>query len=271
MKNEGILKSNQTKGWRMGLKNLLDREMGKWWQTSRWCTQTLVWGLITNGVLGLLLFLLPFLTATFEGINQAELADIPDGTTAFFSLAGIAMPIGVVVLVQGSIITEKELGTAEWVLSKPVSRSAFVLSKLIAHSLGFFITYVVFQTSIAYVIISNSQGSPQTLLGFIKGAGILTLILFFYLTLTLMMEVLVDSRGIVLGVTLGAALGGALLVNLFPFFALITPFAMPNLIPLIVMETTLPEYLIWLPFFCTFIMCLIFITISLWRFNKKSL
>jgi ABC-2 type transport system permease protein len=265
------LQVNQAQGWRLGLKNLLSRENSKWWGTSRWWTQSLIWALITNGVLLLLLFLLPFITATFEGVNPDDLEDIPDGITAFFSLAGISMPIGVVILLQGSIIDEKALGTAEWVLSKPVSRTAFVVSKLVAHTIGILVTYVLLQSTIAYGLISLNQNKLISLGGFIKGAGLLALLLFFYLALTLMLEVLFDKRGTVLGVALGAALGSALLVNLFPGLAFITPFAFPNMIPAIVQGLVPINFQILLPLISTFVMSLIFLAVAIWRFNNKAL
>ena len=271
MKAKSTLHNNQTRGWWMGLRNLLRRENGKWWGTSRWWIQTLVWGVITNGILLLLLFLLPFIQATFEGVDPADLEEIPDGITAFFSLAGIAMPIGVVILVQGSIISERELGTAEWVLSKPVSRSAFVLAKLFAHSLGILITFIIIQSLIAFGLVTFSQGTPPPLLRFLTGVALLSLLLFFYLSLTLMMEVLASSRGLVLGVSLGTALGGALLVNLFPGLALITPFAFPNLIPVVVQGIALPGTPLWMPIMFTALLSIGFIAVSLWQFNRKAL
>lgn len=271
METKTSLQLNQGRGWRLGLKNLLSRENGKWWRTSRWWTQSLVWTLITNGVILLLLFLLPLITSTFEGVNPEDLEDIPDGVTAFFSLAGISMPIGVVILLQGSIIDEKALGTAEWVLSKPVSRTAFVVSKLIANAFGILITYVLLQSAIAFGLISLNQNRLISVSGFIKGASLLALLLFFYLTLTVMLEVLFDKRGTVLGVALGAALGGALLVNLFPGLAFITPFAFPNMIPVIVQGLAPIDFQILLPLISTFVMSLIFITVAIWRFNHKAL
>jgi len=271
MKTELTLHQTQTRGWKMGLKNLLSRENNKWWGTSRWWIQTLVWGVITNGILLLLLFLLPFVQATFEGVDPADLEEIPDGITAFFSLAGIAMPIGVVILVQGAIISERELGTAEWVLSKPVSRSAFVLAKLFAHSLGILVTFIIIQSLIAFGLVTFSQGAPPPLLQFLTGVVLLALLLFFYLTLTLMMEVLANSRGLVLGVSLGTALGGALLVNLFPGLALVTPFAFPNMIPVIVQGMVPPGVPLWMPIVSTALLGLGFVAVTLWQFNKKAL
>jgi ABC-2 type transport system permease protein len=271
MKADMTLKPNRTRGWRLGLGNLLSRENRKWWGTSRWWVQTLVWALITNGVLVLLLFLTPFVAENFKDVDASELSSLPGGVEAFFSLAGLALPIGVIVLVQGSIITEKELGTAEWVLSKPVSRTAFFLAKFLAHSLGILMTLVIFQSALAYGLIWIKEGVPLPPLGFLRGAGVLGLTLLFYLSLTLMLEVLSDRRGMVLGIALGNALGGMLLVNLFPGLSLVTPFALANLAPLIVNGGAPAGLPVWMPLTATGLFSLIFIIIALRRFNKKPL
>jgi hypothetical protein len=40
---------------------------------------------------------------------------------------------GVIVLGQGLLVSERELGVIEWLLTKPVPRAAYVLAKLIAN------------------------------------------------------------------------------------------------------------------------------------------
>ena len=51
----------------------------------------------------------------------------------FFSLGGgLVIAIGVIILSQDLIIDEKQTGLAEWLLSKPVQRKAYVLAKLCA-------------------------------------------------------------------------------------------------------------------------------------------
>lgn len=271
MKAESTLKRSQSRGWQMGLRNLLSRENNTWWKTSRWWVQTLVWGLIINGILILLLFLMPLVVRTFEGVDQSQLAELPGGLEIFFSMAGIALPIGVVILVQGSVITEKERGTAEWVLSKPASRTAFILSKLIAHGFGILATMIIFQSGLAYGLIWLNQGSPLPVWLFLKGVGILVIMVLFYLNLTMMMEVLADKRGVVLGVSLGTALGGALLVQIIPGLAFITPFALPNMAPLVALGSMPAGFPVWLPVTGTAVMSLAFAAIALVKFNRKPL
>jgi ABC-2 type transport system permease protein len=271
MKTETSLTIDQTRGWRLGLRNLLSRENSKWWKTSRWWIQTVVWGLITNGILVLLLFLMPLMVDLFPNVDQSQLNSLPGGVEMFFSMAGLAFPIGVVILVQGSIINEKEWGTAEWILSKPVSRTAFILSKFLSHALGILITLILFQSAFAYVLIWLNQGAPIPPWQFLKGVGVLIIMLLFYLSLVLMMEVLSDKRGTVLAVGLGSALGGMLLVQLFPFLVYITPFALANLAPMIVLGSSTANIPVWLPVISTLIMSVVFLTIAIKQFNQKAL
>ena len=188
----------------------------------------------------------------------------------FFSLAGLAFPIGVVILVQGSVVDEKALGTAEWILSKPVSRSAFILAKFFGHALGILITMVLFQAAVADGLIWLNQGSPLPFWDYLKGVGILTVMLFFYLTLILMMEVFSDKRTTVLAVGLGSALGGMLLVQFLPFLAYITPFALGNLAPLVVLGSPVNNFSVWLPILSTATLGVVFLVAAIRRFNQKG-
>lgn len=271
MKNDNGLVVNHTKGWRLGLGNLLGHENSKWWGTSRWWIQTLVWGLIINGLLVLLLFVIPFIAETFDEMQQSELSNLPDGASAFFSFAGFALPIGVVILIQGTITQEKELGTIDWILSKPVSRTAYLLSKFISQTFGIFVTLIIFQSLLAFLLISIKGGASLSLANYLSGTAILFLELFFYITLTLMLEVISNSRGTVLGVSLGSALGGAVLVNLFPGLGLVTPFALPSLIGAIVTNNVPSDFPVWLPLIGSTILSLIFLSIGIWQVNQKEL
>ena len=58
-------------------------------------------------------------------------------------MGATAIGIGVIVTVQGAIVGEKELGTAAWVISKPVSRASFIVAKLVGHGVGFLVTALV--------------------------------------------------------------------------------------------------------------------------------
>ena len=124
-----------------------------------------------------------------------------------FELGGMALAIGTIVLVQDAIIGERQLGVTEWLLSKPVSRPAYVLSKLLAHGLGVLVILVGLQGAIGYGLLSLVMGEPLPLLPYLVGMAGLAVHTLFYLTLTLMLGVLTTNRNTLLGVSLGV-IGG---------------------------------------------------------------
>jgi len=63
----------------------------------------------------------------------------------------MALPIVAIIIAQDAIIGERQSGTAAWVLSKPVSRPAFILSKLVAGAIGLLVTGIVIQGVVAYI------------------------------------------------------------------------------------------------------------------------
>ena len=130
MPNDSELIPVREVGWRRGLSNLLDNEFGRWWRTRRWWTQALMWA----GIIGFLLGAL-----VLRG-NEEDRA----GSILFYGIIASIIPsIAVIIMMQSALIGEKHNGTAAWVLSKPVARTAFILAKLVANSLTVLVTLVV--------------------------------------------------------------------------------------------------------------------------------
>ena len=115
-------------GWRRGFANLLGNENRMWWGTRKWMVHLLLWLVVLNG-----LILLIGLTDAEDVNNPFKLYETL--TQVLFQVGMFATAIGVVTTAQGAIVREKQLGTAAWVLSKTVSRSAFVLAKFVAYAL----------------------------------------------------------------------------------------------------------------------------------------
>ena len=118
------------RGWRGGLSNLMRAEFNRWFKTRLWWSQALLWSLVIGGIL------LPILQSTdISGISEPPL---------MFSLfAGLFTTIAAVIIMQDALVGEKETGTAAWVLSKPASRPAFFLSKLLPNMLGTLISMLI--------------------------------------------------------------------------------------------------------------------------------
>lgn len=182
-------------GWRSGLSNLMRAAFGSWWRTPAWIIQSLIWTAVINGSLAAFIW-----------------GESPD-TVSVFTLYGVMSmfaAIAVVIVMQEEIVGEKRSGTAAWLLSKPVSRSAFVLAKIVPNAIGVVATMIAIPSTVLYLQLLAS-GMDVALGRFVLGALIATLNLMFYLTLTLMLGTLFESGGPVIGISLAFAFGQQLI------------------------------------------------------------
>lgn len=244
-----------------GFGPLLGKENRAWWGTRRWLIQAALWLVVVNGLLAMVLFIMPHIV---PADSMAGTDPLQSGLQALFGVGGMALAIGMIVLAQDAIIGERGSGTAEWLLSKPVSRTAFWLSKLAAHAIGALIILILFQGTVAFLQLSAV--AYPSLLNFLPALGVLALHTLFYLVLTLMLGVVVNNRTLVLGVTLGTLLSGNLLLNIEPLIY-ITPWALPNVASAVAMGTPLPTGLL-VPIAVTAIWCVLFTAIALWRIER---
>jgi ABC-2 type transport system permease protein len=254
-------------GWRTGLANLLRKEGRAWWRSRRWLVQGLLWAVVVNGFVAFALFLVPLMAEITGAAEAREMDPLASGVQALFQIGTMALAAGAIVLVQDAIIGERQLGVTEWLLSKPLSRSAYVLSKLLAHGLGILVILVGLQGAIAYSLLSLAGGEPFPLTPYLVGMLGLALHTLFYLALTLMMGVLTDSRNILLGVSLGTLLGGLLIAGLLGNFAMLTPWSLVAALPATVSGAPLPMP-IWLPIGVTAALSLLFVAVALCKFRS---
>jgi len=194
----------------------------------------------------------------------------------FEPVAAYFQTLGVIVIMQGVLVGEKRDGTAAWVMSKPASRPAFILSKLIGNSLGMLATMVGLSGAIAYIFFSTAPGGAPDPISFLTALGVIFLSHLFYLTLTLMLGTLFKGYGPIIGVNLGLLLFSEMLISrvavlrymlpmplLFRIFngqdsALLTALngqALDPYIPLLVIVG---------------LECILFTLISLWRFSREE-
>jgi ABC-2 type transport system permease protein len=145
------------------------------------------------------------------------LGDSPSGIlnmslTMFFQISFLAVLIGGLILAHDSILKERELGTAAWLLSKPLSRKALVLSKLIAHVVGLLVIVILVQAVIAYVLISIGYGGLVSIVPFFSGVGILGDYGLFYMVLALALGAFTLSRSATLGLSIVMGIVGNVLI-----------------------------------------------------------
>ncbi|MBZ0292132.1 MAG: ABC transporter permease [Anaerolineae bacterium] len=257
-------------GWRRGFANLLRHENAIWWRSRRWWLNILIWLVLINGMLLAML--------STSGEETSALQRTPEqvaveARTVFVVMAGMFGTIGVVIAIQGSIIDEKKSGTAAWIMSKPVSRPAFILAKLVANVLAFFVIMLLVQGLIAYLQLSLYSGSPPALMPFVSGMALLGLHMLFYLTLTLMLGTLFSDRGPVIGIPIGILFAAMFLMSYLGDLALLTPWM---IIPSgsfqgIAIEVMLgqPLYSV-VPLVATAVWSIVFVAVALWRFQREE-
>lgn len=271
-----ILQPVQSKGWLTGFGNLLSRESGKWWRTRRWWTQALIWLVILNGFVAFGLFMMPGVMEQAAAVSGEPMPTTDelyaDVWMAFFGLATLALPLGVVILVQNQVLGEKQSGAAAWILSKPASRHAFLLAKLAADAAGILLIMVLLQGAVAYVQFTRVM--PVNLADFILALVLVALLALFYLAFTLMMSVLASSTEWVLGASLGMLLGGSLLkdflANVAGDLVLFTPWTLTGTINAVAMGDPVPGQL-WIPVAATIVWALVCLAVAFWAFRRQEL
>jgi len=260
-----LLRPVTAEGWRGGLGNLLRKEFGQWWHTNLWWIQIIIWLALLNSIATILM-----VQATRPGDGTTNVQ--PQEALQTFLLMGSAViGIGVITTVQSAIVGEKQSGTAAWVMSKPASRQAFILSKATAHGFGFGVTAIIVP---AVVFIAESNWLfhvPVSLVPFLAGLSLIALNMLFFLALTLMLGTLFDSRGPITGIGIAVVLAGMFFKGMLPPIVLnLTPWLVGDIAAGIALDLPLPEN--WfVPVVVTAAWTLFFMVMALWRFSREEL
>lgn len=257
-----------------GFSNLFLKENRAWWNTRRWWINAILWPVILCGLMSNILFV----PTIAQLAPEAEVANaggvtayiLQMGISVFFEFGLTVIAIGMVILAQDLVIGEKLNGTAEWLLSKPITRSSYILSKLAATLIAGGILIIGIPCIIAYGLLSLRTGELYVLTDFLAGVGILAIHTLFYLTLTLMLGTLFNKRGPVLAIALGSIMGGNVLASLLKPLIHITPWILPKMASLTASGQPIPSEIGYLPLIATGLWCLLFIYIALKAFEKTE-
>jgi len=269
--------------WLGGFTNLWGKENHRWWGTRYWLVQLIIWMFIINGIT-FFIYRTPVEemygpdSGEASETEQAELQMMQQhpellGLIPFMRLAGLGMVIGVLVIAQGAIIREKQSGTAAWVLSKPVSRTAFVLSKLAGLGLGIFGVMCVLIGAILYVQIWLTTGVQIPVLHFAAMFSLVFLDLFFYLTLSIMLGTIFNSRGALIGIPLILLFTYMIIPNLPVWLMEVMPWNLldnlnqPALALSVVQGQPIQSFS---PLIATVLWCTSFIGVAIWRFHREE-
>lgn len=272
MASNGSLIPTKDRTWFFGFGNMFYKQNHQWWGTRSWLVQFLVWTAFINGML--LYFILQALNIAHGGANASiKAAAFEEGLMIYIIFGGLMAAAGVAVKAQDALIGEKRSGTAAWVLSKPISRNAFVLAKLAADMIGILVTMVISQGVIASLIFKLTTGISYPILNWMAGIGLVGLSLVFFLCLTYMLGAVSNSRALTIGVPLvlvfGAqfATGVAFLVKIMPWNLVLDMRGNPALAIAVIKGQPLATTT---PILSTAVMSVLFILVALWRFRREE-
>ena len=182
------LKQVTSRGFLSGLGNLVRMENGRWIETHRWITNSVIYLSIFQG------FIFAFiLSGSYKQYSGT-------GLNLFVQMAQFIPPIGAVVMLQNEVIKEKELGTMAWLLTSPVTRSAVIVAKYLVNIHWVLAVLVVIQWSFSWLVFPSFNQSLPAIEVFIASMGVNMLYTLFYICLTIMIGCFGKIRGAVVGV-----------------------------------------------------------------------
>ncbi len=245
-----------------GLWNKAREENGRWWHTRRWLIQTGLWLLIINGITFTAYFQLKGDPVTY---SWGEIMGI------FTGLMGWMVAFGVIVLTQSDIVEEKQTGTAEWVLSAPLSRASFIISKVLVNFAWLLVIVVVLQ-GVVFSVAMNAIGAGT--IGWSNlflGLGLQGLALAFWLCLSIMLGTFFRSRSPVIGVPLVFLFLQSFIPRMFGSLSdsvsLVLPARLPEYSTDALTGAALPSFV---PVVTVGVLCIVFLAVAIVRFGREE-
>ncbi len=269
MDSTSALELVRARGWRSGLGNMFSRESRVWWGTRFGIWQVLIWLVTINGLMAIIIS-----TAT-EGLGEGNDA-LFSTLEPFFGITAWFTSIGIIIIAQGAIVGEKRSGTAEWLLSGPVSRSAFLLGKMIPIGLGGLVTMIALPGLVSYLeftFLPTTSNAALPAAQFVAALGVVALQLMFYLALTVMLGTFFSSRGPVIGIAMAMFLCSLFLPDLldlaFDSDALInlTPWPLTDTATDIARGASVSSVV---PIIATAVWLAVLTAIGIWRFRREE-
>jgi ABC-2 type transport system permease protein len=242
-----------------GFWNKFREENRRWYATRKWLTQSVVWLVLINGIIAL------------SVVQSSEPLQQPALLSLFAGLMGWMVAFGVIILTQGDVVEEKTSGTAEWVLSAPLTREAFITSKLLVNMAWLFGIIVVLQGIIFNIIMVTLgfQMVPWINLGI--GLALQGLHLIFWVSLSIMLGSIFQGRNPVIGIPLIFLFVQRLIPEVLGQFGssiqLVLPMNLTDYSGVLLVGGTLPSMV---PVEATVLATLIFVVLAVWRFRREE-
>jgi len=264
----GEFQTVREKGWRRGLGNLLQGEYSAWFKSSKWWKHLAMWFSIINVMMIILII------ANSKIVQEG--GEMPDPIFMYGIFGGMFVAFGVMVIMQRVLIGEKHAGTAAWVLSKPVTRTAFVTSRLIVNSIAILLTSVIVPGVIFYITLGLSATGWLSPLGYIVGLLMISLHTFFWIALVWMMGTLFESSAMAIGIPMALYFVLWMGSGTFPWLVYVSPLLLsfspaPEQMNALSVSFMLGEPVFsWIPLIVTAAYCVIFVAVAILRFNRQE-
>jgi ABC-2 type transport system permease protein len=247
-----------------GFRNMLRIENSRWWNRRNILKQSLVWLASVSFIVAM-----PILVAPMVDDSPAMLVE--EGVEIFVRVFSMVLAIGSVILLQGSLVGEKQSGTAAWILSNPISRPSYVLSKLVANTGGIMSVGIILQGAVGYLLLSYVNGAALPIASYVTAMGLLALFTLFYISFTLMLGSFFSTRGPILGIALMFSFSqdylGQMIESVIKGFTSILPNRLFEAAMATMLGNPLPSIV---PLASTLIFIVLFIGLAIWRFEKTE-
>jgi ABC-2 type transport system permease protein len=242
--------------WNRGLGNLLKNDLKMMFTKGKWYIQMLWVLLMTNGIFTIILY--------EEGPTEALM---------LYSIFSAIWPVfSILAVMQKVIIGEKNDGTAAWILSKPVSRESYILSKFISNSIGALIFVTLVPGLVAYLELITIGEMDIDFVKFMASILISYLHVMVYLSLSLMIGSFFSNQRAVLGFGVTLFMAQEFLAGYIPSEWLYQSLVIPALEVPIAMSIMLDIPIFsYIPIIFSLVSIVVFVILAIWRFNREEL
>ena len=253
-------------GWRCGFANVLRLENQRWWATKRWWVQSLIMTVLLNGILAYGIWIVPLLEPV-----EPNPEFVPGTLDVILIWMSILSVFSTIFITQSAIIGEKQSGVVAWIMSGPVSRSAFIIAEFIGNAIGLLSTTVLLQGILIYLQFSMTEGYFLPIIPIMAALLLQSLYLLFYLSLVIMLGTFFSSRVPLLAISFATLIGQPFIDNFAEEFAPWLSWALPAKLPELARFAhrwqRLPSYS---SIVLTLALTLGFLVLAIWRFKREE-
>lgn len=200
---------------------------------------------------------------------------VMDALNFLFTVGTIVLPVVAALFGQETFLEESNSGVAAWILSKPISRAAYVLAKAAAHSLSILATMLVFPGALTYLLFWLAR-LDLAWWSISAAMGLIFLNLLFFLCLAILLGAVIHSRLAGLGIALALNFGCHFFLRYLPWSMYVMPWGMiyenetgapPQMVALAIGQplTNLPAVVF------TVVWIVVLLNLTVWHLQREEL